>query len=473
VTTAELHAPAGVATTSHKNVFEAGSTSYALRIALREMRGGLRGFIIFLACIALGVGAVAGVNSVASSITTGLATEGRAILGGDLKFSLTHLKASDEQRAAMDELGAVSETATMRTMARVQERATAAENTDISDQTLVELRAVDAAWPLVGEMETANGTGTSALAEPNADGDWVAVAQPILFERLGLNPGDKVAVGNIEVVLQDSLTVEPDTLSTGLRFAPRLLLSTSALDAAGLVRVGSLVTWSYALALDDSGTAEQAQANIEGGFPNAGWRVQTTDTASPQLARAVQRFSDFLTLVGLTVLVVGGVGVSNAVRAYLDGKRPVIATLKCLGAPASFITRLYLFQIAILASVGTLIGLAIGIAMPVIAAWALDGVLPVASGGYIFPSALGLAAAFGLLVALVAALLPLGRAQAVPATALFREASGNRSGRAPWAFSLELSLQIHAACCRRMTATKRRMVNRSMFYGLRRWLQFT
>ncbi|MEO0496140.1 MAG: FtsX-like permease family protein [Pseudomonadota bacterium] len=405
-------------------------------MALREMRGGLRGFIIFLACIALGVGAVAGVNSVANSITTGLATEGRAILGGDLKFSLTHLKATDEQRSAMEAVGKVSETATMRTMARVVDRASTSAGADFVDQTLVELRAVDKAWPLVGEMETGTGIGTSAFTAPNADGHWVAVAQPILFERLGLSPGDTVAVGNIEVVLEDSLTVEPDTLSTGLRFAPRLLLSTDALEAAGLVRVGSLVTWSYALALNQAGTAEQAQAEIEGAFPNAGWRVQTTDTASPQLAQAVQRFSDFLTLVGLTVLVVGGVGVSNAVRAYLDGKRPVIATLKCLGAPASFITRLYLFQIAILAGLGTLIGLAIGVAMPVIAAWALEGVLPVASGGYIFPGALGLAAAFGLLVALVAALLPLGRAQAVPATALFREASGNRSGRAPWAFTL-------------------------------------
>ncbi|MEN0087352.1 MAG: FtsX-like permease family protein [Pseudomonadota bacterium] len=404
------------------------------------MRAGLRGFIIFLACIALGVGAVAGVNSVANAITSGLATEGRAILGGDLKFSLTHLQASEDQRAAMEALGTVSKTATMRTMARVAERSAASPPSDTVEQTLVELRAVDASWPLVGEMQTVAGTETSQFAAADADGIWTAVAQPILFERLGLAPGDRISVGNIEVVLADRLTVEPDTLSTGLRFAPRLLISTEALEAAGLVRVGSLVTWSYALALNEQGSAEQAQAQIEGAFPNAGWRVQTTDTASPQLAQAVQRFSDFLTLVGLTVLVVGGVGVSNAVRAYLDGKRPVIATLKCLGAPASFITRVYLFQIGILAGVGTLIGLAIGIAMPIIAAWALDGVLPVASGGYIFPGALGLAAAFGLLVALVAALLPLGRAQAVPATALFREASGNRSGQAPLPFVLSALL---------------------------------
>ncbi|MEN0088119.1 MAG: FtsX-like permease family protein, partial [Pseudomonadota bacterium] len=440
MSTAELHASMGATQDRPQSVFEAGSTGYALRIAVREMRAGLRGFIIFLACIALGVGAVAGVNSVASAITNGLATEGRAILGGDLKFSLTHLQASQEQLAVMEARGQVSESATMRTMARVIGRSAGAAPADTVDQTLVELRAVDDAWPLVGAMETSAGTSTTALENPQADGTWIAVAQPILFERLGLAAGDRVAIGNIEVVLQDALTVEPDTLSTGLRFAPRVLISTAALDAAGLVRVGSLVTWSYALALDDPASVEQAQAQIEGAFPDAGWRVQTTDTASPQLAQAVQRFSDFLTLVGLTVLVVGGVGVSNAVRAYLDGKRSVIATLKCLGAPASFITRVYLFQIGLLAGVGTLIGLAIGIAMPIIAGWALEGTLPVASGGYFFPAALGLAAAFGLLVALVAALLPLGRAQAVPATALFREASGNRTGQAPLPFVISAFL---------------------------------
>ncbi|MEO0635242.1 MAG: FtsX-like permease family protein [Pseudomonadota bacterium] len=437
MTTAELHAPvADTEIAPSRNVFEAGSTAYALRIAVREMRAGLRGFIIFLACIALGVGAVAGVNSVSNAITTGLATEGRAILGGDLKFSLTHLQATDEQRSAMEGLGDVSETATMRTMARVVTRTGGSAPADTVEQTLIELRAVDEAWPLVGAMETEANTEVGALNAPTSDGSWIAVAQPILFERLGIAPGDTVSIGNIEVVLQDELTVEPDTLSTGLRFAPRVLISTAALDAAGLVRVGSLVTWSYALALDDPATVEQSQTQIEGRFPDAGWRVQTTDTASPQLARAVQRFSDFLTLVGLTVLVVGGVGVSNAVRAYLDGQRSVIATLKCLGAPASFITRVYLFQIGLLAGVGTLVGLAIGIAMPVIAGWALEGTLPVAAGGYIFPGALGLAAAFGLLVALVAALLPLGRAQAVPATALFREASGNRTGQAPLPFTV-------------------------------------
>jgi putative ABC transport system permease protein len=415
------------------SIFEAGSTAYALRIALREMRGGLRGFIIFLACIALGVGAVAGVNSVSNAITLGLQTEGRAILGGDLKYSLTHIRASEEQLSYFGQQGDVSETATMRSIARVAERSTQAPE-NASDQALVELRAVDEMWPMVGEAETAQNADVSAIQTANPDGSWTAFAQDILFEKLGLSPGDRISVGSIDVVLADVLTVEPDALSTGLRFAPRVLLSTDALEAAGLVRTGSLVTWSYAVALPDPTSAEAQEVAAQTAFPNAGWRIQTTDTASPQLARAVERFSDFLTLVGLTVLVVGGVGVSNAVRAYLDAKRPVIATLKCLGAPASFITRVYLFQIGILATIGTLLGLLIGMSMPLLAAWALEGTLPVASGGFFFVEALGLAAAFGLLVALVAALLPLGRAQAVPATALFREASGNRAGRAPWRF---------------------------------------
>ncbi|TIN86425.1 MAG: FtsX-like permease family protein, partial [Mesorhizobium sp.] len=156
-------------------------------------------------------------------------------------------------------------------------------------------------------------------------------------------------------------------------------------------------------------------------FPEAGWSIRTRSNAAPALSSNIERFSQFLTLVGLTALVVGGVGVANAVRAYLDGKRGVIATFKSLGASGGFVFAVYLVQILIIAALGIVLGLVLGALMPFAASAALQSVIPVPAAGGFYPGALGMAALFGLLVTLAFALLPLGRARDVPATALFRE----------------------------------------------------
>jgi putative ABC transport system permease protein len=156
-------------------------------------------------------------------------------------------------------------------------------------------------------------------------------------------------------------------------------------------------------------------------FPEAGWSVRTRSNAAPALASNIERFSQFLTLVGLTALVVGGVGVANAVSAYLDGKRGVIATFKSLGASGGFVFTVYLVQILIIAGIGIIAGLALGALMPFAAGAALSSIIPVPAEGGFYPMALAMAALFGVLVTLAFALLPLGRARDVPATALFRE----------------------------------------------------
>ena len=170
---------------------------------------------------------------------------------------------------------------------------------------------------------------------------------------------------------------------------------------------------------DDGLTAIRDRATAE--FPEAGWSVRTRTNAAPALSSNIERFSQFLTLVGLTALVVGGVGVANAVRAYLDGKRGVIATFKSLGASGGFVFLVYLVQIMLIAALGIVIGLVVGAAMPFVAGALLSSVIPVPAEGGIYPAALAMAALFGFLVTLAFALMPLGRARDVPATALFRE----------------------------------------------------
>ncbi|ESZ00993.1 ABC transporter permease [Mesorhizobium sp. LNHC209A00] len=386
----------------------------AIRFSLREMRGGLSGFLIFLACIALGVAAIGGVNSVARSITAGVADQGQTLLGGDLRFQINQRDASQAELGFLDGLGVVSHTAGMRSMARLA---------DGSDQALVEAKAVDEAYPLYGALET-EPVLTKQELFGGQFGVFGAAAPDLLFERLHLKIGDRLKLGTATFELRARLVAEPDAVSDGFGFAPRLMISTEGLAATGLIQPGSLVENAYKVRLPagaDEARLKAIQDQAAKDFPEAGWSIRTRSNAAPALSSNIERFSQFLTLVGLTALVVGGVGVANAVRAYLDGKRGVIATFKSLGASGGFVFAVYLVQILIIAALGIVLGLVLAALMPFAASAALRSVIPVPAQGGFYPGALAMAALFGLLVTLAFALLPLGRARDVPATALFRE----------------------------------------------------
>ncbi|MHA7775905.1 ABC transporter permease [Roseibium sp. M-1] len=386
----------------------------AARFALRELRGGLKGFYIFIACIALGVAAIAGVTSVSRALTEGISREGQAILGGDLDFSLIHREAEPEQLAFLENLGNVSRVATLRAMARKQ---------DGSDQALVELKAVDTPYPLYGELTLASGEALGEALE-RKNGQWGAVADPSLLARLDLKVGDTISLGRATLRITGTIASEPDKLAGGMEFGPRLLISDASLPETGLVQPGSLIRWHYRVKMTPFPSMEQLEAVIEDARTSqadAGWRIRSRANAAPGLQRSIDRFAQFLTLVGLTALVVGGVGVANAIRAFLETKRDVIASFKCLGATGGFVFRIYLVQMLVLALIGIAAGLVIGALIPFAASAALASVLPVKLVASIYPSELVLGLIYGLLTALAFALWPLGRAHDVPPTALFRD----------------------------------------------------
>ncbi|HKC33602.1 MAG TPA: FtsX-like permease family protein [Xanthobacteraceae bacterium] len=384
-----------------------------LRLALRELRGGVRGFGVFIACIALGVTAIAGVGSFAQGLVDGLAREGRAILGGDLSFALIQREATPEERAFLNGLGDVSVAATLRAMARTAD----------GRSTLVEVKAVDGAYPLYGSVASDPAAPLSDLLARRGEA-FGAVADPTLFARLDLAPGARLMVGNAALDIRASLTAEPDKLAGGIGFGPRLMMSEAALRATGLLQPGSLVRWHYRVRLPaGAGEAAIKSAMDEAArrLPDAGWDIRTRTNATPQLERNVERFTQYLTLVGLTALLVGGVGVANSTKHYLDRKRDVIATLKSLGATGSRVFAVYFTEVMVLASIGAAIGLAFGAALPFGLAGVLGPLMPLPFAPALHPLELVAALAYGLLTAAAFALWPLGRAHDVPVSALFRD----------------------------------------------------
>jgi putative ABC transport system permease protein len=394
---------------------------HALRLARRELRGGIRGLRVFLACLVLGVTAIAGIGSLAAAVVAGIKADARNLLGGDAEARLVYRTANAAERAFLAQRGKLSEVATMRAMARTQGG---------DRRSLIELKAVDRAYPLYGSVALAPPQDLGVALAPRG-GNFGAVVDPAILDRLGLALGDRVRVGEATLQLRATIEHEPDAVSGGLEFGPRVIVSTEALAESGLIRPGALVTYHYRLQLprevDAASWAEQARS----AFPEAGWQIRTFGEASPALQRLIDRLALFLTLVGLTALLVGGVGIGNGVRGYIGGKTATIATLKCLGASTWLVFAVYFVEIMVLALLGIVAALSLGALVPVASMPFLARVLPVSIRLGIYPGPLALAALFGLLTTLVFALWPLAGIGRVPAGALFRDTVDRTRRRVP------------------------------------------
>jgi putative ABC transport system permease protein len=390
-------------------------TALSLRFAARELRAGVKGFRIFLACLALGVAAIAAAGSTAEAFRRGLAAEARTILGGDVAVSVDRAFTPQEEAAFRGQGPATFAVAT-RAMAEAL----------AGTRRLVELRGVDALYPLAGTVDVRDAAGRpKALADvfKTRDGLPGAAVEQALLDRLGIRLGDVFKVGNQPFVAAAVLEAEPDRMSRGFQLGPRVLASMAAVKAGGFLQPGTLFDETARIALPASGPGADPKAvrrDLAAAFPNAGLRLRDRYDAAPGIRRLIDRLEYFLGFIGLASLVAGGLGVSGAVSAYLEGKKPSIAVLKAVGADGALIRNLYLVQIAMLAALGIAIGVAIGAACPFLLAWLAASQLPVPALFAVYPGPLLRAAAFGALAAGAFCLAPLARARSTPPAALFR-----------------------------------------------------
>ena len=377
----------------------------AFRLAARELRGGVRGLRIVLACLALGVAVIAGVGSLRVAIERGLDADGRRILGGDLEVEGGAQPLPDALRDWLRARGGrLSDVVLMRSMLVAPS----------GERQLVELKAVDGAWPLVGSATPS----PAALAE--RDGRFGVAAEPVVLDRLGLHPGDKVRLGNATLQLRAALTEEPDRIAGPSMLGARALVPLAALPSTGLIAPGSMVQYALRVVLPP-GSGVSADA-IRSAFPDQGWRIRGPREAAPGVSRFIEQTSLFMSLVGLTALLVGGIGVANGVRAWIEGRGRTIATLRCLGGSGALVFQVCLIQVLALAGLGIAVGLVGGAALPSVLAAVLAGSLPVPPRLGLFPGPLAQAAGFGLLTALTFSLWPLGRVRHIAGAALFRDA---------------------------------------------------
>jgi putative ABC transport system permease protein len=408
-----------VATRDDRAVPAAAPWRTIFAIGMRGLRGGLSGFQIFIACLALGVMVIAAVGALGDALRAGLTRQGETILGGDMTFARMHSRATESERKAFDALGAVSETATMRTMAR---------RLDGREQALVELKAVDAGYPLAGAVLLEDG-GDFKVAIDGIS----AVADGMLLERLGVKPGEKFRLGEIEVEIRGILKSEPDGVADRLTYGPRVFVSLATLDATGLAKPGTLIKWRYAVKQPETepGGQEALKAlrqSVAQAMPEAGYTSNDRHNPSPQVTRVLDRLRQFLILIGLASLLIGGVGIANSVATFIDKRVKVIAILRSVGASGHQIFAIFLIQILAMSAIGIAIGLVLGMAVPAIVDHFYGDALPIRAEFSVSPRSLATAALYGFLVSLLFALWPLGRTEQVRASVLFRDAVTPREG---------------------------------------------
>ncbi len=389
--------------------------------ARRNLRSGLKGFWIFLSCLTLGVSAIAIIGSLAAALQRGLDEQGQTLLGGDLEFALTQREATPDELSYINSIGQTSRIATLRAMAQGN-----------GTSTLVELKATDKNYPLYGEMKLNRDARFYFLSE---EGSYGIEVDPLLLSRLNLKLGDHLKLGKAVFTISATIETEPDRIADGIIFGPRIMLSQEALATTGLVQPGSLVTWHYRVKLKTDTSLKAGKAAADAAtkkFPDAGWRIRTTDKAAQGADEFINRLGYFMTLVSVAALTIGGAGIANAVTAFINRRRSSIATLKCLGLPNRDVVGICLTEIMAVSLLGISLALIAGAAAPYIVHTLFGKILPLPISTTLDWKPLGFAAVLGLLVTLAFALWPLSRIANIQGAALFRSHSMDEGGKPAW-----------------------------------------
>lgn len=388
--------------------------SLSLRYAIKDMRGSLGSLYLVLMCLILGVGSIAAVQFTSHAVLDGIQKNGRSILGGDMIVRNIYAPAPPELRDWFSQRqGEMIETIEARVMLA---------NVTTQDNTLVELKIVPDGYPQYGEFQPSD-----LQSELKDHGIFL---DPNLGERLQVKSGDTVRLGEANFMVKGFIANEPDRAG-GSRFglAPRAIIATEDADSTGLLQSGSMVYYDLRVKFPAGANLEARTQELKDAFPDASWKITNADNASPQITRFVERLMLFLTLVGLSALLIGGIGIGNGVKAHLEARLKTIAILKSLGASKFFIEKVYLWQVAIITFTGTMIGVGIGALLPFFAAPHLSKLLPfvvepqLTASGFIIPFA------FGLLTSFVFTLWPLGQAMKTSPLELFRAVITPLSGK--------------------------------------------
>ena len=376
-----------------------------LGLALRDLRGGLKGLGLLWICLAVAIAGLASVTSLASSVDRSIAANGRELLGGDLMLSIAQRDASVDELSAIRKLGQPSKSITTRSMLVAPGGGTQ----------LVELTGVDSNWRLAGKVDWGVGGKRPAGAQ-------IAVGREVA-QRLNLHMGQQIRLGHSSYRIVSILDKSPG--GGGFALAPPAIVDEAGLAISGLIQPGSISTTSYRLLLPSNADAEEAGKQFQRQFPDGGWRATGRDEAGAGTRRFIDRLGQMLLLVALSALAIGGLGMSSAAAAFTASRRSTIAILKLVGATRRNVNSLLLAEIGMIAITAIAAGLVAGAFAPAAIGKLTEAMLPVAPDTAPQWAALAKAALFGLLISFAASWRMVANAGRTKPARLLRGDVGN------------------------------------------------
>jgi len=388
---------------------------FIARMIAREMRSSWRRLLFFFICIAVGVGAIVALRSVIQSVRQTFAGEARGLISADAVIS-SNRALGPELAEAIDrrlaEAGAESlQSVEIATMVRAADRAEGLTR-------MVELRAVEPGFPYYGRMAL---TGGQAYSHELLRDSGVLV-RPELLAQLGVQVGDGLIIGTKRFIIRGVIESEPGRRLGAFSLGPRVFVSLEDLQGTGLLAFGSRASYQRLLKVPDA-ALDPLVSTLRADFANQFARVRSYKATEDDIGEDFARAEDYLSLVGLVIVILGGIGVSSVTRVFVQQKIRSIAVLKCVGARSSQLLAIYLAQVVILGMAGSLLGVALAAgaiaAIPAtLAAAATPGVT--ISYGLTAPAVLqGLGV--GLLVSVLFALVPLLDVRHVKPSRLLRD----------------------------------------------------
>jgi putative ABC transport system permease protein len=393
---------------------------FVLMTALRETRSAWKRLVFFFVCIAIGVGAIVALRSVIQSVRQVLSTEARSLMAADIFISTDRPWQEGTPERIRSRVAGLSNSASSDAVEMVTMARPADERTGITK--VVELRAVQATFPFYGRLTLQDGRQYShALLQNNG-----ALVRPELLSQFGLTVGDAIAIGKAQFTVRGVIALEPGRSLSAFSLGPRVFIDYDDLAETGLVTFGSRVSRQMMLRVPDreiDTLARDLQAELRPQFV----RVRSYRDRQEQIGEDFERAENYLSLVGLVIVVLGGIAVSSVTRVFVRQKIKSIAVMKCVGGTSRQILSVYLLQSLALGIIGSLIGIVLAwIAIAVIPDDMNQiGTLTVAYGLSWSAAAQGMGV--GVLVSLLFAMVPLLEVRQVKPSLLLRhETSGRR-----------------------------------------------
>ncbi|MBX2878473.1 MAG: hypothetical protein KTR32_01000 [Granulosicoccus sp.] len=405
---------------------------------LRDLRGSVatRSLWVFCASLFLGIALISACAGLLQLVRGGLADQQRTLFGGDVQLS-DRRAITDEERAWLDDNGKVSLLQELRTML----------GTADGRFTVVEMQSVDAAYPLYGTVRLAPDIALAEAVAQAPDGTWGAVYDSALAVELGLVPGQRVTIGELEVELRAEILEQPDrSLRADVR-GPPVIVDERALAATGLTGPMSLVDYDYRIRLDDRDPREWREA-LRAAFPDATWEVRTVVERGELVGKRLNQVASVLLLIGFSTLLIGGLGVTNGIAAYLQTKLRTLATLQSLGARSAQVAVTFIGQTVVVALTASFAGAVTGAMIAWLTGRALADRLPIEANVADLAWPTMTTTLFGVFAAMLFALPTLGRTLDLPPALLMRGIGlGERHVvlRRNWQFAVALLLLMTIA----------------------------